>query len=141
MVDLLLKDEGADVAAVNIDYAGGTHMAIEHLFQLGHRHIGFIGLSGSEKYSAYWQSLEEFGLSYNPRHVEFLPAMDLDTGMLAGFHAQKMIAKSQTPTALVVTNDYVARGVMEALMMAGIDVPEHVSVIGYDDLGVTTNRQ
>ena len=67
--------------------------------------------------------------------------MDLDPGMLAGFHAQKMIAKSQTPTALVVTNDYVARGVMEALMMAGIDVPEHVSVIGYDDLGVTTNRQ
>jgi LacI family transcriptional regulator len=38
-----------------------------------------------------------------------------------------------------VTNDYVARGVMEALMMAGVAVPKQVSVIGYDNLGVKTN--
>lgn len=140
LVDLLLKDEAADATSVTIDYAGGTRMAIEHLFQLGHRQIGFIGLSGSEKYNAYWQSLEECGLAYNPRQVEFLPAIDLEPGMLAGFHAtQKMIARSQLPTALLVTNDYVARGVMEALMVAGIEVPEQVSVVGYDDLGVKTN--
>jgi DNA-binding LacI/PurR family transcriptional regulator len=140
LVDLLLKDEAADVTSVTIDYAGGTRMAIEHLFQLGHRHIGFIGLSGSEKYNAYWQSFEEFGLPYNPRQVEFLPAIDLEPGMLAGFHAtQKMIARSQLPTALLVTNDYVARGVMEALMVADIEVPEQVSVVGYDDLGLKTN--
>lgn len=140
LVDLLLKDEAGHATLVTIDYAGGTRMAIEHLFQLGHRHIGFIGLSGSEKYNAYWQSLEEFGLLYNPRQVEFLPAIDLEPGMLAGFHAtQKMIARSQLPTALLVTNDYVARGVMEALMVAGIEVPEQVSVVGYDDLGLKTN--
>jgi GntR family transcriptional regulator, arabinose operon transcriptional repressor len=140
LVDLLLKDEAADMTSIGIDYAGGTRMAIEHLFRLGHRHIGFIGLSGSEKYNAYWQSLEEFGLPYNPRQVEFLPAIDLEPGMLAGFHAtQKMIARSKLPTALLVTNDYVARGVMEALMVAGIEVPEQISVVGYDDLGLKTN--
>jgi DNA-binding LacI/PurR family transcriptional regulator len=140
LVDLLLRDEGADVTSVNIDYASGTRMAVEHLFQLGHRRIGFIGLSNSEKYSAYWQSLEAFGLPYHPRHVEFLPAMDLEPAMLAGFHAmQKVIARSQLPTALLVTNDYVARGVMEALMVAGVEVPEQISVVGYDDLGVKTN--
>jgi len=141
LVDLLLKDEAADVTAVTIDYAGGTRMAIEHLFRLNHRQIGFIGLSGSEKYNAYWQSLEEFGLAYNPRRVEFLPAMDLEPGILAGFHAmQKMIAKSQLPTALLVTNDYVARGVMEALSVGGIGVPRQISVVGYDDLGVNTTQ-
>ncbi len=140
LVDLLLKDDCADLTSVSIDYAAGTRMAVEHLFQLGHRSIGFIGLSGSEKYTAYWRSLEEFGLAYRPRHVEFLSAMDLEPSMLAGFHAtQKMIASSPLPTALLVTNDYVARGVMEALMVAGVKVPEHVSVVGYDDLGVKTN--
>jgi DNA-binding LacI/PurR family transcriptional regulator len=139
LVDLLVKAEGADATAVTIDYGGGTRMAIEHLVQLGHGQIGFIGLAGSEKYDAYWQCLEQFGLAYNPRQVEFLPSMDLEPGMLAGFHAmQKLIAKSQLPTALLVTNDYVARGVMEALAMADIRVPQQISVVGYDDLGVMT---
>jgi GntR family transcriptional regulator, arabinose operon transcriptional repressor len=140
LVDPLLKDAATDVTSVTIDYSGGTRMAIEHLFRLGHRRIGFIGLSGSEKYNAYWQSLEECGLLYSPRHVEFLPAMDLEPGMLAGFHAtQKMISRLHLPTALLVTNDYVARGVMEALMVAGVEVPKQVSVVGYDDLGVKTS--
>jgi len=38
----------------------------------------------------------------------------------------------------LVTNDYVARGVMEALAMASIPVPQQISVVGYDDLGVKT---
>jgi len=140
LVDLLLKDAAADVTSVTIDYGGGTRLAIEHLFQLGHRQIGFIGLSGSEKYSAYWESLEQFGLPYNPRYVEFLPAIDLEPGILAGFRAaQNIIARSQLPTALLVTNDYVARGVMEALIVAGVEVPRRISIVGYDDLGVTTN--
>jgi GntR family transcriptional regulator, arabinose operon transcriptional repressor len=140
LVDLLLKEETANVTAVAVDYATGTRLAIEHMFQLGHRQIGFIGLSGSEKYTAYWQSLEEFGLAYNPRQVEFLSAMDLEPGMLAGFHAtQKLLAKSQRPTGLLVTNDYVARGVIEALMVGGIEVPKEISVVGYDDLGVKTS--
>jgi|SRR5579872_2913638 len=138
LVDLLLKDESVEgTSVIMIDYAGGTRLAIEHFFRLGHRDIGFIGLAGSEKYNAYWQSLEHFSLPYNPRQVEFLPAIDLEPGMLAGFRAmQQMIAKGQLPTALLVTNDYVAHGVMEALMVAGIKVPERISIIGYDDLGV-----
>lgn len=140
LVDLLLKDEASDVTAVTIDYAGGTRMAVEHLVRLNHRQIGFIGLSGSEKYNAYWQALEEFGLAYNPRQVEFLPLMDLEPGMLAGFHAmQQMIAKAQLPTAVLVTNDYVARGVMEALSVSGIEVPGQISIVGYDDLGIKTS--
>jgi GntR family transcriptional regulator of arabinose operon len=43
LVDLLVKAEGADATAVTIDYGGGTRMAIEHLFQLGHHRAGGIG--------------------------------------------------------------------------------------------------
>lgn len=48
---------------------------------------------------------------------------------------QALIESVNVPTALVVTNDLVAVGVIESLKLAGIGVPESVSVVGYDDLG------
>jgi DNA-binding LacI/PurR family transcriptional regulator len=75
-------------------------------------------------------------LPYNPHWVQFLQLPDVEPGILAGFHAmQAMIAGGSLPTALLATNDLVAMGVMEALKLAGLDVPGDVSVIGYDDLG------
>jgi LacI family transcriptional regulator len=52
---------------------------------------------------------------------------------------QKIIARAHLPTALIATNDYVARGAIEALDTVGIRVPEHVSIVGYDDLGISVS--
>ncbi|MEO7652069.1 MAG: GntR family transcriptional regulator [Bryobacteraceae bacterium] len=135
LVDLLLSDEAPELAAVTIDYAAGTRTAIRHLHGLGHRTIGYVGFPGSEKYQAYWQSLEEFGLAYEPRHVEFFHLLDLEPGILAGFHAmQRMIARKCMPSAILVTNDFAALGVMEALGVAGMRIPGEISVVGFDDL-------
>ena len=133
LVDLLVADHRLDF--VRIDYASGARQAIEHLKALGHDNIGFIGFPGSEKYEAYWQSLEVCGLRYNPRCVELLSVSDLLPGMMAGYRSvQKLMAAKRLPTALLVTNDYVALGVMEALSVAGIPVPEQISIVGCDDL-------
>ncbi len=133
-VDLLLRDGGADT--VRIDYASGTRQAVRHLHGLGHTEIGFIGFPASEKYEAFWQALEECGLAYHPRYTGLLSASDLAPGMLAGFQSmRKMIEGGRLPTALLATNDNVALGVLQALAMAGIAVPECMSVVGCDDLG------
>jgi len=140
LVDLLIHSKSENIETVNIDYASGTRLAVERLHQLGHQMIGFIGFAGSEKYEAYWQALEKLELKYEPRQVEFLHPVDLDPGILAGFRAmQKIIARTDLPTALIATNDYVARGAIEALDTAGIRVPEHISIIGYDDLGISVS--
>jgi len=132
-VDLLVSDE--DLDSVRIDYASGTRQAIEHLKSLGHEDVGFIGFPGSEKYEAYWQSLEVCGLRYNPRSVQLLSVSDLLPGIMAGYRStQKLIGGKRLPTALLVTNDYVALGVMEALAIAGIQAPEQISIVGCDDL-------
>jgi GntR family transcriptional regulator, arabinose operon transcriptional repressor len=136
LVDLLVSDETAD--SVRIDYAGGTRQALEHLAALGHRTIGFIGFPNSQKYEAYWQSLEALKLQYNPRFAQFLSISDLVPGALAGYNSmQKLIAGHRLPTALLVTNDVVVLGVMQALANAGIRVPDKISVVGYDDLGLS----
>jgi DNA-binding LacI/PurR family transcriptional regulator len=112
-------------------------MAVNYLYENGHRRIGFIGFSGSQKYEGYWTSLEQLGLQYDPRQIEFLQLLDLQPGILAGYHAmQRIISRKRLPSAIVVTNDFVAIGVLEALGMAGIRVPEQMSVIGFDDLGL-----
>jgi LacI family transcriptional regulator len=136
MVDLLVANEELD--SVCIDYASGTRQAVEHLKSLGHEAIGFIGFPGSEKYDAYWQSLEACGLRYDPRYVQLLSVSDLVAGSMAGYQStRKLITAGRLPTALLVTNDYVALGVMEALAVSGIRVPEQISLIGCDDLDVS----
>ena len=134
-VDLLLTEAVGDV--VRIDYDSGIRQAVEHLADLKHRDIGFIGFAGSRKYEAFWQSLDSLGLTYNPSFVSFLSESDLEPGMLAGYEGmRKLIARGRLPTAFVITNDHVAIGAMEALAMAGLPVPDAISLIGCDDLGL-----
>ncbi len=138
LVDLLISDE--EEASVTIDYAQGARLAMRHLHELGHRDIGYVGFSGSEKYRGYWECLEELGLRYDPRYVEFLHELNLQPGILAGFQAiQRMVAARSLPSALLVTNDFVALGVMEGLAIAGLRTPDQISIVGFDDLGQKTS--
>ena len=133
LADLLLLDENA--GSIGFDYAGGMRQAILYLHGLGHRQIGFVGFPNSEKYLAYWQTLAGLGIAYDPRFVEFLQLPDLQPSILSGFRTmQKLIAGARLPTAVIATNDLVAYGMMEALAIAGVSVPERISVMGFDDL-------
>jgi DNA-binding LacI/PurR family transcriptional regulator len=139
LVDLLMSEGPSDHLAVRIDYASGTRAAMKHLYDLGHRTFGFIGFPGSERYRTYWQLLQEYGIPYDPRHVEFLSGLELQPGMVAGFDAmRRLMAQGDLPTAIVVVNDFVALGVIEQLKMSGLRIPQDVSVVGFDDLGVKT---
>lgn len=133
MADLLLLDESC--SSIGFDYAGGMRQAIHYLHGLGHREIGFVGFPNSEKYVAYWQTLAGLGITYDPRFVEFLQLPDLQPSILSGYRTmQKMITGARLPTALIATNDLVAYGMMEALAIAGIPVPDRINVLGFDDL-------
>ena len=136
LVDLLITEDSSDQVAVRIDYASGTRAAMDHLYSLGHRTFGFIGFAGSEKYKAYWRTLQDYKLPYQPQHVEFLSTLDLQPGMVAGYQAmQRMLATGELPNCLLVVNDFVALGVLEQLKIAGLSVPGDISVVGFDDLG------
>lgn len=138
LVDLLLDDRSA---SVGFDYAGGMRQAITYLHGLGHRDIGFIGFPNSEKYVAFWQMLAALGLRYEPRWVTFLELPELQASGLAGYRAmQRILVGDQLPTAMIATNDLVALGIMDALAVAGIEVPKRMSVMGFDDLGADTDR-
>ena len=53
---------------------------------------------------------------------------------------QTIVAVDPLPTAMIATNDLVALGAKDALSVAGIEVPQRMSIMGFDDLGAETDR-
>jgi len=85
LVDILISDELPSLPSVTIDYETGSRGAIRHLYEAGHRRIGYIGFSSSQKYNGYWTSLEQLALLYDPRAVEFLQLLVCSPEFLPAF--------------------------------------------------------
>jgi LacI family transcriptional regulator len=133
------------------DVAGGT-LATQHLLDLGHHRIGFVGdafdnpfgfTSSRDRFEGYRRALASAGLEAADQPV-FLgshgryEARDL---------AARMLVQSDRPTAIFAASDTQALGVLAAAQDLGLHVPDDLSVIGYDDIeacdfvGLTTVRQ
>ncbi|WP_029150340.1 substrate-binding domain-containing protein [Microbacterium indicum] len=122
----------SSVASVGSNsWMGGMH-ATQHLIELGHRRIGFVGGSPQhtglrERRAGYRTALEQAG-------IEEDPALVSELGMLtAGQPAADMLELPDPPTAFFAGTDASALDVLRHLRAAGVDVPGDVSVVGYDD--------
>ncbi len=139
LIDRVPGGEMQGAYSIRADYISGTHAAMRHLHALGHRDIGFIGFADSQKYRAYCQGLKQLRIAYESDFVDFVELFDLPPAMLAGYRSLQTIqSRGRLPTALLVTDDVVAVGVMEALKISGVPVPEQISVVCFDDLGQST---
>ncbi len=130
----------------------GGRLATQHLIDLGHRGIGYIGdlpvagfnfTAGEDRFEGYRRALIGAGLPVRPEHH-----LDGRFGReVARELARRMLASAGRPTAIFASNDTQALGVIEAAGDLGLDVPGDLSVVGYDDietadfLGLTTVRQ
>ncbi len=141
------------VTNIVLNHQRAAALALEHLFQLGHRRIAFIkGQAFSSDTEVRWNAICEaarrLGLSVNPRLTAQLEG-DLPSPELGYGVAQKLVAAREPFTALFAFNDISAIGAIRALREAGWRVPEDVSVVGFDDIqsaafqnpGLTTVRQ
>ncbi len=134
-----------------IDNVAGGRLATQHLLDLGHRHIAFVGdvedeigfNPGARRYEGYRAALLAAGLPVRDDLVKTGPH-DRDA---ARRQTLDLFRLAEVPTAIVATSDSQALGVMTAVQMLGLRVPEDVSVTGFDDLeiaahmGLTTIRQ
>jgi DNA-binding LacI/PurR family transcriptional regulator len=116
-------------------------MATEHLINLGHRKIAFIGdylenpfgfASSRERFEGYYQALEMAEIPFRSDYFKQglhgqLPARKL---------AMELLSAPDRPTAIFAASDTQAIGVLAAARDLGLAVPEDLSVIGYDDIEV-----
>lgn len=134
-----VDDQGPAVGATNWQ---GAYDATTYLIELGHRRIGFITGRQSmrcarERLVGYREALTAAGL---PVEEALIREGDFHAP-LAYEGTRELLQLEQPPTAIFASNDLSAFGVMDAVRDAGLRIPEHVSVIGFDDIpgALTTN--
>lgn len=136
---VLINDHSADAGpytfSVTVDNRGGGRLAAEHLLALGHRRIAFVaaapGHSDSvERQAGYAEALAAHGLAWDPALV--LAGDGRAEGGAAAFAA--LVALPQRPTAVFCYNDMTAIGLLRAARLAGLRVPQDLSVVGFDDI-------
>ena len=118
---------------VGVDIARGANMAMEHLFDLGHRRIAFIAGNGipGQRVHTYVTALKGRGIPVNDR---LMPRGDYIAE--SGRERTLMLMNDPTtrPTAIFCETDHLAAGALQALRELRIDVPGQVSVVGFDDI-------
>lgn len=137
---------------VSIDDHSAARVATEHLIQLGHRDIAFVGgnpdgrnssFGDARRVAGYREAMVDAGLEPAIRHA---PS---EVSMPGGYRvATELLGDQRTrPSAVVGVCDEVAVGVITAAGRLGISVPSELSVVGIDDYeladmyGLTTVRQ
>jgi len=124
---------------VGLDREKGVELLIEHLFSLGHRHFGTLGILDINRWRwpGLLKALTKRGLDPSQHLKQYLPLRNEEPSYAMGIHAaEQVLADSEAPTALIAINDRVALAAAQHLTRHGASVPGRFSVTGFDHLEV-----
>jgi DNA-binding LacI/PurR family transcriptional regulator len=135
---------------VYLDNLQGALNAVRHIIALGHRDIGMITgpmsqISSQYRRKGFIAALDEADLVFHPEWVN-----TGDWSATSGYQIfSQWFKKGHLPTAVFSQNDRMAIGIIRAARDLGVQVPEQLSVIGFDDMplasyfdpSLTTMRQ
>ena len=120
------------VMIANVD---ASRAATQHLIDLGHTRIAYIGdqygcQSDSERFSGYCSALEAADIAFRPAYV-----VHGDGKPERGEEAmRRLFDLPEPPSAVFCYNDMTALGALRAAKHRGLHVPGDLSLVGFDDL-------
>jgi LacI family transcriptional regulator len=132
---LLGRLHGGKISSVEFDNRSGGRTAVDHLIAQGHTRIGLIThapitfTGAEERISGYRDSLAAHRIAFDEKLVRY-GDYSAESGFAA---AMSLLGSGAAPTALFVTSDEVALGVLAALHKRGVSVPDDIAVVGFDD--------
>jgi len=120
--------------SVTVDNADGMRQAIEHLAALGHQRVAYVAgprtsWSNQERERGLRRAADATGVDLV--HLGHFPPQ------FAGGVAAADLALACGATAVIAYNDVVALGLLSRLGARGVPVPERISVLGCDDIGMS----
>ncbi|MFI7066810.1 LacI family DNA-binding transcriptional regulator [Kribbella sp. NPDC050124] len=131
VVGLGLRTKPTVFDLLTVDTQVGARAVVEHLVDLGHQRIAFIGNSRSSgRYRGYRASLKAAGLPIRREYVH-IGAVDRDTGWNA---TTRFHALPEQPTAIFALDDATAVSVLQRAHALDWPVPKALSVVGFDDV-------
>ena len=138
-VSVVLLDhpaELADACSVSVDDRVGGELAINHLLAEGHERIVMVNgasrlYQARERRAGAEAAVRKAGRPTDTLRVIEVPAFNVACGRRAG---EEMLARTDRPTAVFCANDMLALGVLQVMVRAGVQVPDDVAIVGYDDI-------
>jgi len=135
MVLAELRLDDPKVSTILLDYSTGIHAAVQHLADLGHTRIAFLAgphklHSAITRENDFRAAIQDSGLTIQKKWI-----IECDHTLKGGMVGFSQLQELGTrPTAILCSNDMTAIGVLRAAYMAGLRVPDDVSVVGLDDI-------
>jgi GntR family transcriptional regulator of arabinose operon len=125
-----------DCPFIKVDDEAGGFMAAAHLIELGHRYIvGFFkmdDLQGVNRLKGFIRAHREHQVPLLPDSVIHYTTEEKESKPFK--MATALLSQQENrPTALVCYNDELAVRLLDAVRQAGLSVPDHVSMVGFDD--------
>lgn len=131
------------VDSISADNFKGGFEATQHLIDLGHKRIAFIGASfenrsNLKRLQGYLSALTEHGLAVDERLItgrkETISEVPGYSTEKIGYEGMKrLLSLPKRPTAIFARNDFTAVGAMTAIKEAGFSIPKDIAVVGFDD--------
>ncbi len=120
---------------VATDESRGTELAVQHLIDLGHKDIAFIGgrdfmSTTIQKVQAFQETMKNNGLKVREEWI-LLDDFSLESGKQL---MVELLNGKKRPTAVSCVNDLTAIGAVKAALQAGLQIPRDISIVGFDDM-------
>lgn len=136
VIQLIRPQREAVTPTITVDPSLGVSAALDHLVALGHSRIAFIGHGGEHpadrsRLDCFLAALARLGVGVRPDWLRLVADYGIEEGCAAG---RALLTCAERPTALFVTGDNLALGVLQALYQAEVRIPDDLSLITYDDI-------
>ena len=132
------RAEGAGMCSVSVDDISGGELAVSHLLEMGHERIAFIGgpttiAQVKDRLQGARSALARAGRDPESLVSMITTSMTVAAGRGAGEQLGGLPVKRR-PTAAFCGNDLLALGLLQEMIRQGLDVPNDVAIVGYDDI-------
>ena len=116
--------------SISVNHTLGAALAVEHLIELGHKKIAYIGEDNTiAREISFCATMREHRLALPAEYI----LRRTNRFELCGYLGmQQLLASGDPPTAVFAAYDNIAIGAMRAIHEAGLRIPEDISIIGID---------
>ena len=126
--------EHSRIGCIIPDTRLAAYRTANYLISLGHTRIAYVGpknLTSAERQQGVEQALQDADIKVDPALIVKRNVGDETRGMRA---MEELLSLDVPPTAVVAFNDIMAYGVMHVIYKKGLQIPNDISVIGFDDV-------
>ncbi|WP_026478856.1 LacI family DNA-binding transcriptional regulator [Alkaliphilus transvaalensis] len=133
---VLIGADYEDVPSVSIDNVGASKSIVNYLIKKGHKRIATIvgknsdPVMGVARLEGYKTALREANISIDNELI-----IEGGHRYKSGYEgAKRLLELEEPPTAIFATNDEMAIGTLRAALEQGLDIPEDLAIVGFDNI-------